>query len=66
MNFQEYVHRSECFERRTALALRSDLNPKVAKDREADIINVGMIRYPDIIGRQHKAWDEGSGYIPQS
>jgi hypothetical protein len=25
-----------------------------------------MIRYPDIIGRQHKGWDEVSGYIPQS
>jgi hypothetical protein len=38
----------------------------VAKDREADIINVGRMRYPDIIGPQHKGWDEGSKGILQS
>jgi hypothetical protein len=32
--------------------------------REAGIINAGKIRYPDIIGRQHKGWDERYGYIP--
>jgi hypothetical protein len=41
-------------------------SPTVAKACEAGIINAGRIRYPDIIGRQHEGWDEGSGYIPQS
>jgi hypothetical protein len=42
-------------------------SPTVAEAREAGItINAGRIRYPDIIGRQHEGWDEGSGCIPQS
>jgi hypothetical protein len=40
--------------------------PTVDEPLEAGIIDADRIRYPDIIGRQHKGWDEGSGYIPQS
>jgi hypothetical protein len=34
--------------------------------RLAGIINASRIRELDIIGRQHRGWDEVSGYIPQS